>query len=336
MNIKITKIFFSALAILLIAISCNEEYDPIGPNKPSPVLILTPLELAFNGSGGTLSSKISTNAEEITLGDLPDWIESATISEDNTTITVVAKANTTSYDVRRSNIRLTCFSGDNSVTQDLKLYEAGKDSKLSFAAFSGKSLPAGWTADDPSTVSIGNSYLSLKATGAPGYLYTPNTSFSPEGQKYFFSVDIRMNGGEGGVKLYVNENPLQVVEIYMGYNAATNRGGIWVKNGETWCAMDDGTIGSGDCPNKFNDVSEIPSAEERDDWWRLCVFTTETTPNEPVVEVRSLKTFNGETREIAPNYSRKFSFVKADQGSISLWGRNRESQFRNYVLSYQE
>ena len=116
MNIKITKIFFSALAILLIAISCNEEYDPIGPNKPSPVLILTPLELAFNGSGGTLSSKISTNAEEITLGDLPDWIESATISEDNTTITVVAKRTRHPMMSEGQILGLHAF-GDNSVTQ---------------------------------------------------------------------------------------------------------------------------------------------------------------------------------------------------------------------------
>lgn len=37
------------MAAVLAMASCNEEYDPIGPNKPSPVLIVSPLELAYDG-----------------------------------------------------------------------------------------------------------------------------------------------------------------------------------------------------------------------------------------------------------------------------------------------
>ena len=47
------------MAAVLAMASCNEEYDPIGPNKPSPVLIVSPLELAYDGTGGSLTSKIS-------------------------------------------------------------------------------------------------------------------------------------------------------------------------------------------------------------------------------------------------------------------------------------
>lgn len=325
------------MALLLsAAVSCNSEYDPIGPNKPSPVLLVSPLELAYTGDGGSLTSKISTNAEDITLGDLPDWIESATLNEDNTAITVVAKANTSTSNVKRASLKLVCASGDNTVTQYMKLFQAGKDSDVAYASFSGKSLPSGWTAEDPSTLSIGNGYLSFKSSGAPGFLYTCNQKFNPTGTKYYCSVDIKMNGGEGGVKLYVNDDPLQVVEIFISYNSATNRGGIWVKNGESWCAMDDGTIGSGDCPNKVEDVYEIPDAAERDDWWRLMVYTTETEPNAPVVAVKTLKTFNGETSELKAHYSRKFTFVDAGPGSVALWSRNGECQFKHFVLSYQE
>ena len=80
----------------------------------------------------------------------------------------------------------------------------------------------------------------------------------------------------------------------------------------------------------------LPPAGERDDWWRLEVFTTETALNQPVVQVSPLKTFNGEVQRIGPAYSRKFSVVKATESRIALWGRNYESQFRNFVLSYQK
>lgn len=45
------------MAAVLAMASCNEEYDPIGPNKPSPVLIVSPLELAYDGTGGSLTSR---------------------------------------------------------------------------------------------------------------------------------------------------------------------------------------------------------------------------------------------------------------------------------------
>ncbi|MFR8802934.1 MAG: hypothetical protein ACLVGR_00330 [Anaerovoracaceae bacterium] len=52
--------------------------------------------------------------------------------------------------------------------------------------------------------------------------------------------------------------------------------------------------------------------------------------------IKSLKTFNGETSELLAHYSRKFTVRKPDLGNVALWARNGESQFRNFVLSYQE
>lgn len=324
------------MAAVLAMASCNEEHDPIGPNKPSPVLIVSPLELAYDGTGGSLTSKISTNAESVTIGELPDWVESASVNEDNTSVTVTVKPNEDSYAVKRGTLKLVSSSGDNTVTQYMKLYQAGKDSKMSFASFSGKSLPTGWFIDDRNLVSVGNGYLSFKAEGNPGHLYTCNQKYNPSGRKFYLSVDLKMNGGEGGAKLYLNEDKNQVLEIYMSYNGSTNRGGIWVKNGESWLAMDDGVVGSGDNPNKVEEVSPIPDAAERDDWWRLTVSTTDTSPETPVVTIKSLKTFNGETSELLAHYSRKFTVRKPDLGNVALWARNGESQFRNFVLSYQE
>lgn len=326
----------TALAILAL-VACNEAYDPIGPNKPAPVLIVSPLEMAFDGTGGTSTSVISTNAEEITIGELPDWIESATLNEDNTIITVQAKSNPDSYEVRKASLKLVCSSGDNSVTQYMRLYQAGMNSRISFTPFSGKVLPSeGWTADDPTSVSTGNGYLSFSAGQSPGRLYTCATQLNPSAGKFYFSVDIRMNSAESGVKLFLNDNPNHVVEIYTNYRSATNRGGIWVKNGNNWLAMDDGIVGSGDHPNKFEDVYEIPAAEERDDWWRLSAYNTKSDDGGIVVTIKSLKTFNGETSELNPHYSRVFHFAEATSSRIALWARAGESQFKNFVLSYEE
>ncbi len=328
------SILYLALCLLLAA-SCNEPYDPIGPNKPSPVLLVTPLELAFDGAGGTLSSTISTNADNVTVESAPEWVASATVSDDLSSITVIVEPNKASLKPREGVIRMACSSGDNTVTQYLKLFQAGNGCKMAFAAFSGKQFPAGWTAEDPSKVAIGNGYLAISAEGNPGYLYSCPQEFNPSAQRYYFSVDMKM-GGEGGAKLYVNDNPLQVIEIYLGYNPSANRGGIWVRNGETWLAMDDGVVGASACDNQYNEMHPLPEPEDRDDWWRVEVFTTETGLNQPVVQVSCLKTFNGELQTTGVNYSRKFNVVTASVSKVALWGRNFESQFRNYVLSYQE
>ena len=329
------KIFFILTLGLMALASCNEPYDPIGPNKPSPVLLINPLELAFDGAGGTLTSTVSTNADEITIVDAPDWIESVVVNEGNTGVSVIATPNTSSLKPREGVIRLMCASGDNTATQYLKVFQAGKGCKIAFEAFSGKMLPAGWSADDPSRVAVGNGYLAMTSDDIPGYIYTCPQTFDPSAQRYYFSVDVKMIG-EGGVKLYVNDDPLQVVEIYVGYNVSTNRGGIWVRNGVTWCAMDDGVIGSDYCDNKYNKMAPVPPAGEREDWWRIEVFTTETGLNQPVVQVTYLKTFNGELQTAGVGYSRKFSMAKATTSKIALWARNYECHFRNFNLSYQQ
>ncbi len=325
-----------AAAVLALA-ACNRPYDPIGPNRPSPVLLVNPLELAFGSDGGALVSRISTNAETVQVGELPEWIESAAVSEDLGSIEVKVKPNAEERNVRRGTVKMVCASGDNTVTQSLKIFQAGADSEIAFASFTGKTLPSGWKADEPSALAVGNGYLAINSAEMPGYLYTCPDKFSPQTSTYYFSVEMKMkDGGDGGVKLYLNDDPHQDLKIYLSYNSVRNRGGIWVQNGSTWCAMDDGTVGSGDCPDKWEPVYEMPDASERDDWWRLEVYNTESEPNKPVIAVKSLKTLNGETRVLKTLYSRRFTFVNADAGSVGLWGRTGETQFRNFVLSYQK
>ena len=100
--------------------------------------------------------------------------------------------------------------------------------------------------------------------------------------------------------------------------------------------MDDGIIGSGANDNSYEDLAAIPDSGERDDWWRLVIYTTKTSPDSPVVSIRSLKTLNGQTEELSANYSRKFIFSQASSSSIALWAKNGDCQFKNFVLSYQD
>lgn len=354
MQMNRIPILFAFAAICSCIGACNEVYDPIGPNKPSPVLLISPLELSCDGNGGVLQSSISTNAESVSVeGNLPDWIETAVINEDNTGLTVTVKANNESTAVRNGVIKLVCTSGINTATQYVKVFQAGKGSTMNYTSFSGKTLPEGWTAEDPSAVSVGNGYLDFQSSSQQGFLYdfgmdvgaggqggliyTNNLEFNPDGGAYTFSVDVKMNGGEGGAILNLSDNPKQLVYIYLSYNKSTNRGGIWVKNGASWCAMDDGSIGSGDCPNMFHTMmAGIPDSAERDDWWRLKVHTTETNAGSPVVDVVLLRTFNGETREIGYGYSRKFGFLPCSSGKVALWSRNGDCQFKNAIISYKK
>lgn len=328
-------------ALLLVA-ACNEPYDPIGPNKPAPVLLISPLEHGFDGAGGMSVSDVSTNAEVINIESAPDWVE-AVVSEDNTSISVKAASNSTGT-IRRGVVKLLCASGDNTATQYMKIVQAQNGGKIFFQPFSGKTLPADMTAEDQNQLATGNGYLAFTASGAPGYLYGTKQLFRPE-RAFTCTVDIRMNGGEGGMKLFTHgDNSTELLEIYLGYNATRNTGGIWVRNGEGhWLAMDDGTIGgmeggpgTGAVPGDQSEaVYLIPDAAERDDWWRLSV-THPANSGDYTVTMRSLKTFNGETSELLCHYGRTFHAVSCAQGAFSLWARNFESQFRNFTISYIE
>lgn len=346
----IKHFFLVSIASLSLFCSCNKPYDPIGPNKPAPTLILTPSSLGYNGAGGELTAKISSNAELIKIeGDLPDWVESAEVSEDMKTIKITAAANTENA-VRRSSLKVVGISGSNSLSQDVKLVQACKNALLSYSSFSGKEFPSGWTAEDASSLSLGNGYLDFNvSSGIEGYLYTLGSgqwgriykndiSFDAGKRPYYFSVDIKMNSAETGVALYLNDDPEQVLYTYFSFDAASNKGGIWVKVGKNdWKAMDAGIVGSGGNDNKFHDVATIPDEGERDSWWRLKVYTTETDVDSPVIELTILKTGpDGNTREVSHCYSRKFSVPNRKPGNIALWARHGDSQYRDFVLSYRK
>ncbi|MCQ2143394.1 MAG: BACON domain-containing protein [Bacteroidales bacterium] len=343
---KHINILIAASIALLVSASCNEPYDPIGPNRPSPVLLLSQLNFGFEAAGGECSATISTNAEEVTVDRTPDWV-SATINEDNTGVTFVAAPNTTDK-VRTGVVTLTCASGDNMASQYVKFAQGRKGEKFLYVPFAGKTLPNEMTCDDETLphLATGNGYVSITAEGDPGYLYSTKLLLDNE-KAFSATVDVKMNGGEGGAKLYrVNGDQLGDIEIYFGDNASRDTGGIWGKQGETWCAMDDGTIGglagkvgSGAIPgNQTEEVFKIPAADDRDDWWRLSI-THEARSCDYIVGIYTLKTFLGETSPYLCHYARKFEALancSNQKGSFSLWGRNFETQFKNLMISYQE
>jgi|GEM_PF-1417018 len=343
---KYLNIIIAASIALLVSASCNEPYDPIGPNRPSPVLLLSSLNFGFDATGGESSATISTNAEAVTVDSAPDWI-AATIKDDNSGVSFVAAANTTDK-VRTGVVKLTCASGDNTASQYVKFAQGRKGDKFLYVPFAGKTLPSEMSCDAETLpqLATGNGYVSITAAGDPGYLYSTNLLLDNE-KAFVATVDIKMNGGEGGVKLYlVNGNQLNDLEVFLGYNSSRNTGGIWVKQGEGWCAMDDGTVGgtagkvgSGAIPGvQTEEVFKIPAADDRDDWWRLSIYH-EARSCDYTVAIYTLKTFLGDTSPYLCHYARKFEALAKcsnQTGSLSLWGRNYETQFKNLMISYQE
>lgn len=350
------KIFITlvSLAGLSLLASCNKPYDPIGPNRPAPVAIISPMDLGVSGEGGEVTASVSTNAESLQVGTLPEWVESATIGPENKSLTVKIKPNTDPNSIRRGVVPVTAVSGDNTITQNLKIHQAMAEGQMAFESFTAKTYNnQNWVADDPAALACGNGYLSYTSGGTPGVLMTCKQEYSPANaaktakNNFYFSVDMKIGQGEGGAQLYIDDDPAHVVEIYMGYNSSTGRGGIWVKNGPNWCAMDDGTVGSGDCPNKTEPLYPIPDASERDEWWRLVVTnigkyspdqradTPQLEWQDAIVAVYSLKTFNGETKELLCHYARSFGFTRQNVCRAALWARNGECQFKNFTLAFQ-
>src|SRR5690606_35298924 len=102
--------WLAALGLSLV-VGCQDDYDPIGNNKPATKLRIPSRYLAFDGVGGTMTVDVITNAPEITLTGVPDWVTSTEFSDGNTQLTVVVAEHHASEAIRTGHIELTTVSG---------------------------------------------------------------------------------------------------------------------------------------------------------------------------------------------------------------------------------
>ncbi len=133
-NIMKSTLYTIALCGVALLGSCNDDYDPIGNNKPASKFRVSPLSLAFDGNGGEISVNVNTNVPDVAVGTLPEWVESAAMNEDMTLFTVKAKANT-GIPVRTGIINLTTVTGETEASLNLNLVQAGAGANIIYDDF---------------------------------------------------------------------------------------------------------------------------------------------------------------------------------------------------------
>ena len=334
--------YISAIAVFAV-VSCQEPYDPIGNNRPAPLLTVTPSSLAFDGPGGTLEAAIETNVETINVGGYPDWIESVTVSEDGKTLSVKAKANEDQAAVRYGNIKIETVTGSTEAVQNLMLVQAAKDAVITFDPLNGQTLDTDmWKPSGEYT--FGSGFLGLTGDGDRGtelMCLAPSALLTQANNIITISVDIK--GGEGGLRVYVNENDDDSAnwwEFFFSYNEATNLGSIYAFNKFGPNALGDVVPGITDPAGVEGvTVEDIPPVGQRDDYFRMEITNVARMPNwwQSVLNIYSLKTQNGVTQVLKKHYARKFEFdgPKPTPGYVSVWGRGGSSSFKNFTISAQ-
>lgn len=333
-------VLVSAMVVMAIS-SCQKPYDPIGNNRPAPLLSLNPSVLAFDGKGGTASATIESNVETLSIGEYPDWIESVSVSEDGKTVTVTAKMNEDESVINYGSIRIETQSGaSNEAVQYLRLAQAAKDAVITYDPLDGKELDMDiWKPSGE--YSYGTGFLALTGDGDRGsevMCLAPSGLLTQPGNINTISVDIK--GGEGGLRVYVNEDPEASDnwwEFFFNFNESSNTGSVYAFSKGGPAALGDQVPGN---PLNTGEVMEdIPPLGARDEYFRMEITNISTMPNwwQSVLNIYSLQTRNGVTTVLKKHYTRKFEFdnPKPTPGYVSIWGRGGTSNFKNFTISAQ-
>lgn len=331
------------IAGMTALLACTDDYDPIGNNKPATKLKMAPQFLAFDGAGGEQQVTIETNAPELSLGTLPEWVEAATFNEDKTALSVQTAENAASDQIRTGVIAVSTVTGEQESTLNLNLVQAGNGAQVGFESFAGPVAQGAWVATDESKVRPGANGLVIE--GAPNgignsfYFQNPQglvaQSSGGIGNVVTAYVDIKADPGvEGGLKVYYNPVTGDEFRFFFVMNA-DNRGSFYAfrhQNGsDIPMALGDAIPAPG--------MAEIPVLGERDEYIRIEFTNVPYLPNwwQSEVNIYSLQTRNGQTKVLAKHFSRKFEIdgPKPDPGYFGLWGRFGQVPFRNFTLSAQ-
>ena len=290
--------------------------------------------MAFDGVGGGLSADLSTNAPSLTIGTPPSWIN-ATLSSDNKKITVNAQANDDVANIRMESLEVSTNTGENEAVQYLNFVQAAKDGVINFNSFSGKSFDQNWQTSGSGTVTLGGGSLSM----GPNTLLickSPTALVTQPNNVVIASVDIKA-GGEGGLQVYLSNDPNNSFSFFFSINNETGTGGFYAFHGSGAMALGDQIPGD---PLNGTAMPAIPSSGERDDYFRIEFTNAARWPNwwQSVVNIYSLKTTNGVTKVLQKHYTRKFEIdgPKPQPGYFAAWARGGTSTFRNFILSAQK
>ncbi len=332
---KINEIFACLIVLSIIATSCQDDYDPIGNNKPAPVLKISPLYLTFDGGEGKTSATISTNSSSLETSTPPSWI-TTNFNSDYTEMAATAQANDDVCSVRTGTFQISTVTGQsNEAAQNINFIQAAADGILTFDSFSDKDFEQNWQTNGTGDVSLGNGYLTV---GANTLLVCKSTAalVTQANNVVIASVDIKADC-EGGLQVYLTDDPENSFSFFFTVNNATSTGGFYAFHGSSPMALGDAIPGD---PLNGTEMPAIPSSGERDDYFRIEFTNAPRWPNwwQSEVNIYSLKTTNGETKVLKKHYTRKFEIdnPKPQPGYFAVWSRGTTCYFRNFILSAQK
>lgn len=341
-----SPILITWLAVLglSLVVGCQDDYDPIGNNKPATKLRVPTRHLSFDGTGGTSTVDVVTNAPEIRINSAPEWVASASLTDDNTKLTIEVAGNEASDEIRTGSIELTTVTGQTESSIRLQLVQAGKGGAIGFDPFDRDVLGPDWTATSTSDVKIGAGQVTV--TGAPNgignslYFLNPKGLVAQQnggvGNTVTAYVDIKTGPGiEGGLKAYHDPATGGEFKFFFTMNGEQNGAFYAFRHSggqDNPLALGDAIPGPGMPP--------VPPVGERDEYMRITFTNVTTAPFwwQSEVNIYSLQTRNGETNVLEKHFSRKFEIdmPKPEPGYFGLWGRFGDVVFRNFTLSAQQ
>ncbi|MDR2474060.1 MAG: hypothetical protein LBD53_11005 [Tannerella sp.] len=335
---------YTVLFTGLILYGCTSDYDPIGNNKPATKLKVSSKYLSTGGAGGTVTTKIVTNAPELAVGNAPDWVQSAVVNDDLTELNVTVTAND-AHQIRSGLLKLSTVTDDTESEITLFLIQAGQNASIIYDSFTGETLGSEWTATDKTKIHTGTGVLVIDgaANGIGNSLYRQDaaglvaqSSAGGVGNVVTAHVDVRTDlNHEGGLKTYYN--PVNGDEFRFFFTMNTETHGSFyafrfINNNQQPMALGDAIPSAG--------LPPVPPIGERDEYMRIEFTNVPRLPNwwQSEVNIYSLKTVDGKTEILQKHFSRKFEIdgPKPLPGYFGIWGRFPSVTFKNFTISSQK
>ena len=320
-------IFTLCLAIMsVVFISCEESYDPIGNNKPVPVLKLSTKFIAVPSTGGAYPINITSNVDQIEGKTTVPWVTGAYASN---VLTVTAAANPDDV-VRETLVTAATVTGGNEAQSAARVIQGNNGMSNIFANMLRSDLDADWKVLKPNGAwTIENNSL---RTNSPGDVqsvmtYTKNGAQTVRSatKKFKLSVDVSNSNYWAGAVFHATDvNNF----FYVGLNInPTSLFVIIIRklNGADGAhAMDSG----------------IALSADRDSYLRCEIVSTTTNPNQFTVNVYELKTtgdvnFNTDVSVVQKLvYTRTVTDASLSSGGFAgVWGKVGGGYFRRFVLT---
>ncbi len=323
---KIYKFLILSLSFLnVISLSCEDDYDPIGNNKPMPVLKVDSKFIAVSGAGGSFPVNVTTNAEEIGTTATVPWL-SGTFS--NNVVNLTAASNPEDA-VRETYAKIATVTGQNEAQVAVRVIQAGNGMNIT-ANMLRSELDGDWKA----IRSNGNWTVednSLR-TNSPGDVMSVMVCQKEEAKtvrsatrKFRFSVDVKNSNNWAGVVFHAKDGQNF---FYIGLNI--NPTSLFVvvdriyNGGGSPMAMDPGIVLSAD----------------RDPFLRCEIVTTTAKPNEFTLNIYELKTTGDVSLNTDQSVVQKLAYTRtfnnsllSDGGYAGVWGKVGGGYFRRFVLT---